>query len=132
MNIGILGIRGKHLTKSETEKAMEVIVKIIKRFDNPKIATIHSPNGGINALVEMYATTNNLQHMLYNYGESIYDWKETNKKLVQDCDVFFCITTHVKKNKCHHCFDGTHETTGGCYPLKLAKEVGKPTKLIIL
>jgi len=132
MNIAVLGIRGKHLTKSETEKAMEVIVKIIKRFDNPKIATIHSPNGGINTLVEMYVTTNNIKHMLYNYGDSIYDWKEANRQLVEDCDVFFCITTPVKKNKCHHCFDETHETTGGCYPLKLAKGVGKPTKLIIL
>lgn len=132
MNVGIVGIRGKMLTIEERKKAFEHIIKISERYKNAKLATIKSPNGGINAIVEMYAKTNKIDYELYNYGESIFDWKETNKQLVDDCDVFFCLTTHIKNKKCHHCLDNTHETTGGCYSLKLARQVNKPSKLIIL
>lgn len=132
MNIAVLGIRGKKLNKTEREKAIEHIVKISQKYKDAKISTIKSPNGGVNALVEMYAKTNNLNCILYNYGKCIFDWKESNAQLAEDCDVLFCITTHIKKDKCHHCLDNTHEATGGCYPLKLAKKMGKPTKIIIL
>ena len=134
MNIAILGIRGSRLDEKEREKAFETIVKIVDKFAIPnlKLMTIHTPNGGINAMVEMFAESNEISHQLYDYGESIWDWKEANKQLVDECDVLFCLTTPIKKEQCHHCHDFTHETTGGCFALKEAKDKGKQTKLIIL
>jgi hypothetical protein len=132
MNVGILGIRGKYLSNEERDKAMQTIVKLTEKFDNPKLLTVHSPNGGINALVEMYAQINQINHQYYDYGVSLYDWKEANLQLAEDCDVLFSISTKIKNKKCHHCLDHTHEATGACYPLKLAKQMGKKTKVIIL
>ena len=132
MNVGILGIRGKYLSNEERDKAMQTIVSLTEKYDNPTLLTVHSPNGGINALVEMYAQINQINHQYYSYGESVFDWKEANLQLAEDCDVIFSISTKIKKKKCHHCLDHTHEATGACYPLKLAKQMGKKTKVIIL
>ena len=120
MNIAILGIRGSRLDKEERDKAFETIVKIVDKFAIPnlELMTMHSPNGGINAMVEMYAESNKIKHRLYNYGKSVFDWKEANIQLADDCDVLFCLTTKIKKEQCHHCLDFTHETTGGCFALK--------------
>lgn len=134
MNIAILGIRGSKLAKEEREKAIQEITKIVDKFKNDdlKIMTMHTPNGGVNTLVEMMIQTDKLSHALYDYGHSIMDWKEANRQLAQDCDVLFCLTTGIKKDKCHHCLDYTHESSGGCFALKEAKALGKKTKLIIL
>jgi hypothetical protein len=132
MNVAILGIRGSRMNKQETDKAFEEIVRIVDKFEQPKLMTLHSPNGGINAMVEMYAESSELKHQFYNYGKSIFDWKESLTQLAEDCDVLFCLTTHIKKTQCHHCRDYTHETTGGCFAMKEAKIKGKKTKLIIL
>jgi hypothetical protein len=134
MNIGILGIRGSKLDEREKEKAIEKIVEIVDKFAIPdlELMTMHSPNGGINAMVEMYAESNKIKHRLYNYGTSVFDWKESSAQLAEDCDVLFCLTTKIKNDKCHHCLDYTHESTGGCYAMKQAKDIGKKTKLIIL
>jgi len=132
MNVGILGIRGKYLSSEERDKAMQTIVKLAEKYDNPKLLTVHSPNGGVNALVEMYVQINKISHQYYDYGRSIIDWKEANLQLVEECDILFSITTKIKNKQCHHCLDHTHEATGACYPLKLAKQMGKQTKLIIL
>ena len=132
MKIALLGINGSGLDKNETQEAIYKIIEIVNRYDDPTILTIHSPNGGINLLVELYADSNEKKKQYYNYGKSIYDWKESSQQLAEDCDVFFCLTTKIKKHKCHHCLDYTHERTGACYPMKLAKKMGKQTKLIIL
>ena len=132
MNVGILGVRGKYLTSEERTKAMETIVKLTEKYDNPKLLTVHSPNGGVNALVEMYVQVNKIKHQYYDYGVSLHDWKEANLQLVEECDVLFSISTKIKNKQCHHCLDHTHQATGACYPLKLAKKMGKKTKLIIL
>lgn len=130
--IAILGINGSGLSNEETKNAMEMILEITNRYDDPTVITIHSPNGGVNTLVEMFADSNAVKHEYYDYGKNMYDWKESSARLAEDCDVFFCLTTKIKKNKCHHCLDYTHERTGACYPMKLAKKMGKQTKLIIL
>jgi hypothetical protein len=134
MNIAILGINGKGLDAEETKQAMEKIVELTKMYRFPTLMTMHSPNGGVNTLVELYASTesNNTALKEYDYGDNLTDWKDSSQMLAEDCDVFFCITTKIKKNQCHHCLDYTHERTGACYPMKLAKKMGKQTKLIIL
>ena len=76
MNVGILGIRGKYLSNEERDKAMQTIVSLTEKYDNPTLLTVHSPNGGINALVEMYAQINQISHQYYDYGRSIIDKKE--------------------------------------------------------
>ena len=89
MNVGILGIRGKYLSSEERDKAMQTIVKLAEKYDNPTLLTVHSPNGGINALVEMYAQINQINHQYYSYGESLFAWKESNLQLAEDCDVLY-------------------------------------------
>ena len=134
MNVAILGIRGSHLNEEEREKAFEKIIEIHQKFEIPnlKLMTMKTPHGGINAMVESFIQTNDVEHQLYSYGKTLEDWKESSKLLAENCDVLFVLTTGIKKEKCHHCFDFTHETTGGCFAMKIAKELGKQIKLIIL
>jgi hypothetical protein len=133
-NIAILGIKGAHLDKEERDKAFETIVMIHDKFQIPnlKLMTMKTPHGGINAMVESFIQTNKVNHELYSFGKTLEDWKESSKLLAENCDILFVLTTGIKKEKCHHCFDFTHETTGGCFAMKRAKELGKQTKLIIL
>lgn len=134
MNIAILGIRGAHLDSEERDKAYQKIVEIHDRFEIPnlKVMTMRSPHGGINTMVELFCKAEKVEHEYYSYGDTLEDWKESSKLMAENCDVMFCLTTKIKKEKCHHCFDMTHETTGACFAMKHAKKVGKSTKLIIL
>jgi hypothetical protein len=134
MNIAILGIRGTHLDNAERDKAFEEIVKIVDKFDLPnlKLMTMKTPHGGINAMVESYVESSKVPHEYYSYGKTLEDWRESSKLLAENCDVLFCITTGIKRENCHHCHDFTHETNGGCFAMKRAKDLGKKTKLIIL
>jgi hypothetical protein len=132
MNIAILGIRGSHLDEEERDKAFQKIVEIHDRFEMPKLMTMKSPHGGVNTMVELFCKAQHVPHEYYSYGDTLEDWKESNKLMAERCDVMFILTTKIKKEKCHHCYDMTHETTGACFAMKHAKKVGKKTKLIIL
>ena len=90
MNVAILGINGRNLDE-ETNDAMEKIIELTKMYQNPTLMTMHSPNGGINTLVELYAESNNTALRQYEYGNGLAEWKDSSQMIAEDCDVFFCI-----------------------------------------
>ena len=73
MNVAILGIRGSHLNEEEREKAFEKIIEIHQKFEIPnlKLMTMKTPHGGINAMVESFIQTNDVEHQLYSYISDI-------------------------------------------------------------
>ena len=133
MNVAILGVRGSKMNDYECQKAQQKIIEISKAYDNLKLMTMKSPNGGINTLVEIYANTMDIPLEILEYGDSMDTWRKNCMRIADRCDHFHCITTLPKGRKsCHHCLDHTHENTGGCNVMKWAKSFGKPTDLVIL
>ena len=133
MNVAILGVRGSKMNDYECQKAQQKIIEISKAYDNLKLMTMKSPNGGINTLVEIYANTMDIPLEILDYGDSMDTWRKNCVRIADRCDHFHCITTLPKgKKSCHHCLDYTHENTGGCNVMKWAKSFGKPTDLTIL
>jgi len=133
MNVAILGVRGSKMNDYECQKAQQKIIEISKAYDNLKLMTMKSPNGGINTLVEIYANTMDIPLEILDYGDNMDTWRKNCVRIADRCDHFHCITTLPKgKKSCHHCLDYTHENTGGCNVMKWAKSFGKPTDLTIL
>ncbi len=58
-------------------------------------------------------------------------FKERNIKIANSCDELICIASHYKTEKCYHCKDD-HQRTGGCWTMKYAKKLGKPTRLYVV
>jgi len=131
--VAIVGSSGGKLDSYEKFGAMKAIIKIIKEHQNPTLISGRSPLGGIDVLAEMYADEFKIPKLIFPpVTENWEGYKNRNLAIAAECDVLYCITTRRKKIFCYHCKDGSHEKSGGCWTMKKAKEMGKPTKLIVL
>lgn len=58
-------------------------------------------------------------------------YKPRNIQIAKASDIVICVTVPSKKT-CRHCGMVNHVQSGGCWTLKYAKKIGKPTELVIL
>jgi len=137
--VAIIGASGSKLDEYERFGAMKEIIKIVKQHKNPLIISGHSPRGGVDILVELYAEEFNyptkiIKPQVAQWGnkDGKMGYHDRNLVIASECDILYCITTRLKTKSCYHCKTGDHERTGACWTMKKAKEMGKPTKLIIL
>jgi len=139
LKVAIIGASGSKLDDYEVFGVMKEILKIIRRHKNPIIVSGHSPRGGVDIIVEMFAQefdypTNIIPSQTPHWSDrdGKMGYKNRNLVIASECDILYCITTRLKKQSCYHCKTGDHERTGACWTMKKAKEMGKPTKLIVL
>ena len=139
IKVAIIGASGSKLDEYERFGVMKELFKIVKRYTNPIIISGHSPRGGVDIIVELFAKEFNLLNNIIPAQVSQWldkdgkmGYKSRNLVIASECDVLYCITTRLKKKSCYHCKTGDHEVTGACYTMQLAKKQGKETHLIVL
>ena len=118
---------------------MKELFKIIKRHPNSILISGHSPRGGVDIFVELFAKefdipTNIIPPQINQWldKDGKMGYRSRNLVIASECDILYCISTRLKTKSCYHCKTGDHERTGACWTMQKAKQMGKETKLIIL
>lgn len=126
MKIAIVGT--SKLTDFEKIRASLKITQLLNYGD----ILISGGADGIDSLAHKISVELDMKSEIY-YPE-IHNWlgyRKRNIIIAESCDKLYCITSNMKSEKCYHCNDW-HERTGGCWTMKYAKGLGKPTELIII
>ena len=133
MKIAIVGT--SKLTEEEEQKALVVIETLIDRAMFEANTIVTGDADGIDKLVRTQAKSRlaNLNvHIAKKKAWNGNDgFKERNKRIVNNSDYVYSITTKTKTTKCYHC-DKEHERTGGCWTLQHAIKLGKSGEVIVL
>lgn len=131
--LGIVGT--SHLSEWEEMDARKRIVYEIRKFEYEtldKICIISGGAKGVDTLVERLCEE---QRILFTaFLPDTQNWESYKKRnliIASMSDKVICITTPYKTQKCYHC-NKDHQRTGGCYTVKLAKHLNKPTEVIVL
>ncbi len=61
-------------------------------------------------------------------------FKIRNQEIAEQCDGIFCFTVSTKESNCYHhrLKEKPHLKTGGCWTLEKAREMGKPSDVILI
>jgi hypothetical protein len=144
MKIGIVGSEASKFD-AQTEEAAKEMIRAILLFENATTIVSGACHlGGIDIWAAEIGREQKLEiiefkpaHMSWTYG-----YKPRNIQIAETSDKVFCLT--VKRlpgayngmvfSHCYHC--GTppdhHIKSGGCWTLKYARKLGKPTQLIVI
>ena len=139
MIIGIVGSEAIKFTEKTKAKAKELITSIVKDFDG--VSSGHCHLGGIDIWAEEIGK--NLGKKLYIFKPAQLSWtgyKDRNIQIALKSDAVYCITvkelpefyTGMKFDSCYHCKTTEHIKSGGCWTVKYAKRMGKPTKVFVI
>lgn len=131
MKLAIVGT-SKELDTIEYRNASDIIATHIERLKPDEV--ISGGATGIDDLAAMLAMK--MGYPIQIKRPTSYetrDFMRRNLEIAKECDMLLCISTKVKTQKCyHHVVLQNHEKTAGCWTLREANFLGKPTKLVIV
>jgi predicted Rossmann fold nucleotide-binding protein DprA/Smf involved in DNA uptake len=135
MKIAVVGT-SKKLSIKEEQLMKNKIVDILDKY--PRDGSVSIISGGAKG-VDSFAVdiAKKLGFRTKEYLPEKQSWKYfkiRNQKIADECDVIFCFTISKKENDCyHHKFpEKPHLKTGGCWTLEKAREMGKPSDVILI
>lgn len=133
MKLAIVGT--SRLTDFERSRVIDLIHNEFLR--SPKISLITGDADGVDSLVPACNFVERCELLVVKSLEKYWEpnsghgFKERNIRIAEECDELICITTKTKDIKCYHC-NMDHQRTGGCWTMKYAKSLGKPTRLYVV
>ncbi len=140
MNIGIVGSEAAKFTP-ETEAAARTAIRDLLRPDDYVVSgACHL--GGID--VWAMEEAHDLGLLTREFPPATHRWengyKLRNIQIAQCSDRVVCITVRVyppgysgmRFPSCYHCRTTDHIKSGGCWTVKYAREIGKPTDVIVV
>jgi len=79
-----------------------------------------------------------MPQMSFEWAPSGY--KLRNEQIAYDCDILHCLAvdrlpptyTGMRFTECYHCESNDHVKGGGCWTMKIAKRMGRATRLWII
>lgn len=124
----------------DARKLIALLIKDYQKDDHvfwacgymPELTVISGGAKGIDTLAAQVAYGLGIPCTVYSPPHQNWEgFKERNILIAMTCDELICITTKTKNEKCYHC-QQDHQRTGGCWTMKKAKELNKPTRLFVL
>lgn len=150
MKIAIVGHEEEKFTESGEFRALIHIAKILKYTYEMTPVTLVSGGchlGGIDIWAEQFADRALIpkiifkpQRLTWKSKAGQMGFEERNLKIASECDVLYCLAVDrladkykgMKFSSCYHCNKNNHVKGGGCWTMKKAAALGKPTHLIII
>lgn len=133
MKIAIVGT--SKITDREEQHVRQLCSEILGHYMSPNCVIISGGAEGVDQIALDVAKSLGLRIKEYLPNRRSWEFfKKRNTHIANECDRLYCITTKVKTEKCYHHFTKPqdHQKTAGCWTLKIAKELGKFTKLFVI
>ena len=115
------------------ELVKDKIMGILKSYDSPVLISGACPYGGVDIWAEEVADSQNLRKWIFPPEQK--EWKSYRKRNIQiaeTCDVLYDIVPFKEFAFCHHHQARDHDTSGGCWTMLRAGEMGKEAILVVL
>ena len=135
MKLAIVGTSQKFTVKKEILMRNR-IVDIIDKYPRDGSVTIISGGAkGVDILAVDIAKR--LGFRVKEYLPEKEEWKYykiRNQRIADECDAIFCFTFATKESTCYHhkLQEKPHLKTGGCWTLEKAREMGKPSDVVLI
>lgn len=133
-----LAIVGTSIGLTEEQyKDVEQLCKDIMKIsmsDDKDVTVISGGAESVDKIAEQSARKLGLDTKIHLPAQKNWEsYKARNLKIVDECDVLYCITVPTKTEKCyHHKPVQDHQKTAGCWTLEMAKQAGKKCKLFVV
>ena len=145
MKLGIVGSEARKFTPETEAIARTQIDALILNYGADLVISGHSPLGGIDWWAVEEARKLGVEVLEFPAATS--DWehgfKPRNLQIAGESDIVACVV--VKElppsyrgrrfpQGCYHCHTppGDHVKSGGCWTMKQANRLGKPTELVVV
>lgn len=140
MRIGIVGSEAAKFTPETEALARLAIRGLLAPGDVVVSGACHL--GGIDIWAIEEARSLGLECREWPPARLVWEggYKQRNLQIARDSDKVVCITVRelppgysgMKFKLCYHCGVDSHVKSGGCWTVKQAKLMGKPTEVIVI
>lgn len=142
MKLGIVGSEGAKFTEETEQKARELIRSQLMSGKWDVVISGACHLGGIDIWAVEEAKKIGLDFV--EYPPKTLSWetgyKPRNIKIATFSDKVICITVKTLPSNyagmvfafCYHCKSTNHIKSGGCWTVKYAKSLGKPTEVLVV
>jgi len=135
MKLAVVGT-SKNFSEYETIQMRNRIIDILDKY--PRDGSVFVISGGAKGVDTLgIEIAKKLGFRTKEYLPEKEEWKYykiRNQKIADECDAIFCFTLQKKNNSCYHhkLQEKPHLKTGGCWTLEKAREMGKPSDVILI
>ena len=135
MKLAVVGTSKKFSMKEEI-LMRNSIVDILDKY--PRDGSVFVISGGAKGVDTLgIEIAKKLGFRTKEYLPDKQEWKYykiRNQKIADECDAIFCFTISTKESRCYHhkLQEKPHLTTGGCWTLEKARDMGKPSDVILI
>jgi hypothetical protein len=142
MIVGIVGSEAAKFTDGGRSRAVERIFDILRAPGVTEVVSGGCHLGGIDVWAAFVGKIMGLKITEFLPKEHSWNlgYKPRNEKIAKACDVLYCITvdklpasyTGMRFDFCYHCGSTAHVKSGGCWTMKYATKLGRPTHLVVI
>lgn len=142
VRIGIVGSEAAKFTPASRRRACKIIKFLLTTQDVSEVVSGDCHLGGIDKWA--IARARFLGIKTKEFPPKVHSWsggyRERNLKIAHYSDKVYCITvdklpknyTGMRFKLCYHCGTDKHVKSGGCWTVKQAAKLGKPTKVFVV
>jgi hypothetical protein len=135
MKIAVVGTSKKLPMKQEILMRNRIVDILDKYPRDGSISILSGGAKGVDTLaVDIAKKLGFRTYVNYPEKEEWKYYKIRNQKIAEQCDGIFCFTIATKESNCYHhkLQEKPHLKTGGCWTLEKAREMGKPSDVILI
>lgn len=140
MKIGIVGSEGAKFTPAMEARAKAAIWDLL--YPDHQVVSGGCHLGGIDVWAEEIGIKMGIDPIIFRPARLQWEggYKQRNLLIAKESDKVVCITVRslpegykgMRFSSCYHCGTNDHVKSGGCWTMKQARLMGKPTQLIII
>ncbi len=135
MKLAVVGTSKKFTVKQDILMRNSIVDVLDKYPRDGSVGIISGGAKGVDTLaVDIAKSLGFRTYVNYPEKEEWKYYKIRNLKIAEQCGAIFCFTFSTNESNCYHhkLQEKPHLKTGGCWTLEKVKEMGKPSKMIII